>query len=76
MTTPEYPYSFSDGLASPDMASHLVGAETAREKLIREIAAEAGISPKSTAHNIALRVIDHTLQHLDIEVPEDSHGHA
>ncbi len=58
-----YPFSFSEGLASPDMASHIVGAETEEDRLVRLIMEEINVDPASSAHSIVDRAIRHTLKY-------------
>ncbi len=74
MTSPEFPYSFSDGLASPDMSLEKVSAETQLDKAVREIAALDNVHPDNPAYRMVENAIKNTLNKYGIVISKEVAG--
>lgn len=64
MTSDRFPYSFSDELASPDMAAEVLRYESPDNRFAREVAAEGKVKPSNPAYSMVRAAILRTLEHI------------
>jgi hypothetical protein len=62
MSNIEFPFAFSEGLASPDLSATALASINDRPSLAKLIAAECNVDVNNSAYSIVIGVINKTLE--------------